>query len=339
MFTLYGTEPSYYTAKARLTLITLGLPFADHLKTSANKAEIEAGTGGYHRFPVLRMDDGSWLVDSTRIGLTLSARVPARSLIPDDPALAILVRMADDWFDEWFLRAAMLFRARSAATRAFVARVGAMNLMGLRQHETPTPDQEAVIAKVVPGIDRFFLKSCATNGVVEGGIEAAATLLAETARLLADMLQPFLFGARLSLADAALWGFLDTGLLWEPEARAWTLAHAPHLARFHEAARSAASEPPGAWDALDTAAARLAPLLGGDALGFASFLEKNARAVATGTDLTISGVPVPARGFTEKCRQDLAGAVAGLAPGDRARLDRAIGQWPLFLAYLSGAPA
>jgi glutathione S-transferase len=343
MFTLYGTEPSFYTAKARLSLMALALPFHDRLKTSANKAAVEAAVGGYHRFPVVEADTGEWLVDSTRIGLALSARVsarvPSRSLLPEDPALAILVRMADDWFDEWFLRAAILFRAMSADTRRFVARVGAMNLLGLHQHDTPTAEQEAVIAKVIPGIERFFLASCATNGVVGDGVPAALRLLEETARRLEPALAPFLFGARLSLADASLWGFLDTGLLWEPEARAWTLAHAPHLARFHEAALATTQGLPAAWDSLAASAARLEPLLGGDALGFQPFLAENARAVAAGTPIAIAGVEVPSRGFTEKCRRDLGAAIRALASEDRIRLDAAIGHWPLLDTYLAGEPA
>jgi glutathione S-transferase len=339
MFTLYGTEPSFFTAKARLALRALGLPFEDRLKSWANKAEIEAATAGYHRFPVVASDTGEWLVDSTRIGLHLSARVPARSLVPEDPALAILMRMADDWLDEWFLRAAILFRAKSAGTRAFVARVGAMNLLGLHQHDVPEPEQETVIARVIPGIERFFLSSCATNGVAGEGIADAERLLVETCRHLERALAPFLFGRRLSLADAALWGFLETGLLWEPEARAWTVEHAPHLARFHEQAGIAAGDEPGHWDDLETCAARLEPILGGEALGFQPFLEANARAVAAGTGTAIAGMPVPARGFTEKCRRALESAIAALPSKDRARLNRAVGHWPLLATYTEGDPA
>jgi glutathione S-transferase len=339
MFTLYGTEPSFYTAKARLALQALALPFTDELKTAANRADVEAAVGGYHRFPVVQCDNGEWLIDSTHISLVLSARVPARSLLPEDPALAILVRLADDWFDEWFLRAAILFRAKSAETRLWVARVGAMNLLGLHQKQTPDAQQQAAIAKIMPGIDRFFLSSCATNGVVGGGIPDAERLLAEACRRLEPTLRPFLFGSRLSLADASLWGFLETGLLWEPEARDWTLTHAPHLVRFHEEARAATGSPPGQWDELPDCAARLEPLFGQDALGFQPFLAANARAVPHRADVSVAGVAVPSRGFTEKCRQDIANAIAALLPADRARLDAAVGHWPLFQTYLAGEPA
>lgn len=332
---LYGTDPSFYTRKAWLSLTALGLPFAYRLKTLANKAEVEAAVGGYHRFPVVDLGDGTWLVDSTRIGLALSARAPERSLVPDDPALAILARIADDWFDEWFLRPAILFRAKSAATRAWVARTGALNLLGRHHGEAPSEAEEEAIARLLPGIDRFFLESCATNGVIGAGIDETEALLARAADVLRDALAPFLFGSRLSLADAALWGFLDSGLLWEPEARAWVEAHAPHLIGWHARALAAARAGGGAWDALEVAAARLEPLLGGDALGFAPFLAANRAALADGTKrVRVGAVEVPARGFTEKCRAEIAGEIAALAPADHARLQAAAGDWPLLAVYL-----
>ncbi len=336
--TLYGTDPSFYTRKAWLSLTAVGADFRYALKTRANKAEVEAAVNGYHRFPVLDPGEGGdWIVDSTRIGLALSERFPARSLLPEDPALAILVRIADDWFDEWFLRPAILFRAKSAATRQWVARVGALNLLGRHADATPTAEEEAMIARLLPGIDRFFLDSCATNAVVGPGIAATEALLARAARVLEGALAPFLFGSRPSLADAALWGFLDSGLLWEPEARAFVEARAPHLLAWHARALEAARAGGGAWNALEAAAARLAPLLGGDALGFAAFLAANRAALADGTKrLLLDGVEVPARGFTEKCRAEIAARIGALGPADRARLEAAAGDWPLFAVYRDG---
>ncbi len=333
--TLYGTDPSFYTRKAFLSLIATGADFSYALKSLANKAEVEAAVGGYHRFPVVDTGDGSgWIVDSTRIGLALSARFPARSLLPADRALAILVRIADDWFDEWFLRAAILFRARSAETRRFVAEVGGRNLLGRHAGESLTPAEAEQLDALLPGIDRFFLQSCATNAVSGPGIADAEQLLARTAALLGEALAPFLFGSRLSLADAALWGFLDSGLLWEPEARAWVEANAAHLVGWHARALAAAEAGGGAWDPPDRVAPRLAPLLGGDALGFAPFLAANRAALADGTKrLTLAGVEVPARGFTEKCRAEIAAEIAALPPADRARLEAVAGDWPLLQLY------
>jgi glutathione S-transferase len=335
---LFGTEPSFYTRKAALSLTWAGFAFEDCLKTMANKAAVEEGAGGYHRFPVLDRGQGPFITDSTRIGLWVGEEAPDRALLPEDPALRILVRMAEDWMDEWFLRPALLFRATSADTRAFVARVAAMNLLGLRQGETTDAETESRMARLVPGIDRFFLQSCATNGVTGAGIAATEALLAEVAQALRGILSPYLFGARPSLADMALWGFLDSGLLWEPEARAWTGANAPHLLHFHATLGAAARQrmPAGDWPGLEEAAAAIAPLLSGDAFGFAAFLDDNRAAVAAGDKrLMLDGVEVPARGFTEKCRQELRAEIEGLDPADGARLMAAAGDWPLLNVYLA----
>ncbi|WP_448578399.1 glutathione S-transferase N-terminal domain-containing protein [Thermaurantiacus sp.] len=333
---LFGTEPSFYTRKAFLSLTWAGLAFEDRLKTMANKAAVEEGAGGYHRFPVLDPGEGPFIIDSTRIGIWAGEQAPDRALLPADPAFRILVRMAEDWMDEWFLRAALLFRATSAGTRAFVARVGAMNLLGLRQGEATDAETESRMARLVPGIERFFLESCATNGVTGDGVAATRALLDGSAAALKKMLRPFLFGARPSLPDMALWGFLDAGLLWEPEARSWTKANAPHLLEFHDRLGVAARQraPAGDWPDLAEGAAMVAPLLSGKAFGFQAFLDANRAALAAGDKrLVLDGVEVPARGFTEKCRRDVEAEIADLTPADRARLAATVGDWPLFRSY------
>lgn len=342
MAILYGTEPSFYTRKAWVGMRLMGLAVDDRLKSLAVKAEVEAAVGGYHRFPVVRTDDGDWLVDSTDLLAELSRRHPARSLLPPDPALAALAWIADDWIDEWFLRAAIVFRAGDPATRRWVAERGAKNLFGL-PGDAPAPEALAPkLAKAAPNIEAFFIQSCAANAVTADSLPAVTALLDRSLAAFAMALEssPFLLGARPSLADAALWGFLDSGLLWEPAAKAHVAAGWPALADWHARVRDAADAggaegsdgADGGWDDSATAAARLEALLGGDALGFAPFLRANAAALLDGTRrVVIDGVAAPARGFTEKNRRRIGERLRALPPD-------ALPDWPLIDAY-EGDPA
>jgi hypothetical protein len=195
------------------------------------------------------------------------------------------------------------------------------------------------LGKAVASVEGFFLSSGRVNGIVpetraavrafaERSLDALAAVLAES---------PFLAGTRPGLADVALWGFLDAGLLWEPKPKARVSAGWPALVGFHarlKALADAGGEPLGQWDALEMVAARLEPLLGGDALGFAPFLRANRAARAEGLPaLMLDGVEVPVRGFTEKSRQAIGARLGALLPADAARLDAVTGDWGLIAAY------
>jgi glutathione S-transferase len=332
---LYGSEPSFYTRKAWASMRLLGLEVDDRLKSFAVKAEVEAAVDGYHRFPVVQTDAGDWLTDSTRIGLELSRRHPARSLVPDDPALAAVMRVTEDWFDEWMVRYVLAWRPLDPETRAWVARVGALNLFGLRAGAEPPAELADRLERTAAGVERFFVSAGAANGV---SLETVGSVRAGLDSILAALevalsRSPFLLGGRPSLADAALWGHLDAGLLWEPAARAHVGPRAPALRAFHArlaALADSGGEPLGTWEPLEAVAERLAPLLGGQAQGFVPFLVANARALADGSGtVLLDGAPAPARGFTDQSRRAVADVIRALPPAARARFDAACGGWPL----------
>lgn len=338
---LYGTEPSFFTRKAWASLRLLGLPVDDRLKTKDVKAEVEAAVNGYHRFPVVKVGEGDWIVDSTVIGVEMSRRHPMQSLLPADPALSALLLLAEDWLDEWFLRACIGWRPVDAETRAWVAERGAKNFIGL-PGEAEVPEALApFVRKAAEVTGQFFISAGRVNGVVPETLTAVRALVDRSLSALDAILTatPYLAGSRPSLADAALWGFLDAGLLWEPKPKVHVQARYPRVVAFHARLRAladAGGQPLGRWDSLETVAARLAPLLATDAMGFEPFQQANRAAMADGTkQLVIDGADCPARGFTEKNRQALGQALRALPEADRARLDAVAGDWPLVHAYLA----
>lgn len=330
MHVLYGSEPSFFTRKAWIGLRLLGLEVDDRPKSLAVKAEVEAAVGGYHRFPVVRRPAGDWLIDSTDMLVTLSAEHRDRSLLPDDPALDALNRVLDDWIDEWMIRPVILHRVADPETRAWVAHRGGRALLGLKPDDETPPEHEERLSRLGPKLEGFVAGVGAVHAVGEATRPAVESLLHATCAAFDSALagSPYLLGGRPSLADAALWGMLDAGLLWEPAVREQVAARYPHLTAFHDRLRSAADDGAGggAWDDAAAAAARLTPLLGNDALGFAPFLKANAAALANGGEPTIDGHAVPPRGFTEKSRRRLGALLAALPAG-------ALPDWPILAAY------
>ncbi len=326
---LYGSEPSFFTRKAWIGLRLLGLHVDDRPKSMAVKAEVEAAVNGYHRFPVVQRPGGDWLTDSTDILVTSSAEHPERSLLPEDPALDALNRVLDDWIDEWMIRPVILHRVVHPETRAWVAHRGGRALLGLRSHDHTPPEHAERLARLGPKLEGFFAGVGEVHAVGEATWQPVADLLerccAAFDKALAE--SPYLLGTRPSLADAALWGMLDAGLLWEPHVRAQIAPRHSHLATFHARLRAAADAScEGRWDTAAAACARLEPLLGADALGFAPFLRANAAAVVGGPPPIVDGQPVPPRGFTEKSRRRIGAQLAALPAG-------ALPPWPIFIAY------
>jgi glutathione S-transferase len=148
-----------------------------------DRAELVAATGGYVHVPVLVDDDGTVVVESRAIAERLLARPGGAALVPapwDGPIWAY-----HDWVDGPLED--VLFRLASPAVRDAWSR----------------PDERAMYTVMK---ERKFGAGCvdAWKNARHELIERGRALLAPSARTLAA--QPFLFGARPTLADAALYG-------------------------------------------------------------------------------------------------------------------------------------
>ena len=309
-YEVYGLRPSFYTRKVAAMLKAMRLPHEDRLKTMAEAPRVEAAAGGYTKFPVLKTPDGDWITDSTRIGLALDAAHPAVAIVPADPTLRAACLMLDDWVDEWLLRAAIHWRVTDAANRSWVSRQAVASMMGAWQADDSIGDDHPGAAMA----GQFFLRAGDVNRVGDAFADEVLALLARAADVLSRHFAttPFLIGERVSLADFALYGMLEAGLLWEPAARAFVLPRWPALEAFRlrvDAAEAGA----GDWF--------LAPTLTDIFAAtddFGGFLAANAAAIAAGDmQAQWDGKEMRERGFTEKCRKATAAALdkAGDIPG------------------------
>jgi glutathione S-transferase len=180
---LYRFRHSPYARKIEKLAQLLGLAPTVVDVPYCDRAELVAVTGGYLHVPVLVDDDGTVVVESRRIAERLLGRPGGAALVPspwDGPIWAYC-----DWVDGPLED--VLFRLASPAVRDAWAR----------------PEERAMYTLIK---ERKFGAGCVdawARGRAEL-IERGRALLAPTARTLAA--QPFLFGARPTLADAALYG-------------------------------------------------------------------------------------------------------------------------------------
>lgn len=108
MIRVYGSRISYYAGKLETYLRYRGLDY-ELLSMIDHAREIKAGAGAVQS-PVMRLEDGRWLSDSTPILAWLDAQQSGPSIYPDDPGMRFVALLLEDHADEWLWRPAMHYR-------------------------------------------------------------------------------------------------------------------------------------------------------------------------------------------------------------------------------------
>lgn len=201
-YRLIGAIPSPYSVKMRAIMRYRRLPFDWVPRTPEVADEIAHVRPAI--MPVVRFpDDGSHHVDSTPIALALERRHPgARSILPEDPALAFLSYLIEDMADEWGTKIMFHYRWHREEDRDYCSRWIAREAMG------PAPDE------VIETAARAFRERQVGRMPLVGCTPANAPLLEECYRRVLDILeahvgnQAFLFGSRPALADFGWYGQL-----------------------------------------------------------------------------------------------------------------------------------
>ena len=96
---IYGSKISYYTGKLETYLRYRGIQY-DFLPTVGSEKKLRAGAGTV-QMPVVQLDDGRWMTDSTPMIAWLESEQHAPSIYPDNPALGFLALLIEDYADEW----------------------------------------------------------------------------------------------------------------------------------------------------------------------------------------------------------------------------------------------
>ncbi|MCP5056381.1 MAG: glutathione S-transferase family protein [bacterium] len=108
MIRVFGSRISYYTGKLETYLRFRSLEY-QLLPTVGNEPELLAGAGVV-QMPVLQLEDGRWLSDSTPVLAWFETQQEAPSIYPSDPAMRFIALLLEDYADEWLWRPAMHYR-------------------------------------------------------------------------------------------------------------------------------------------------------------------------------------------------------------------------------------
>lgn len=262
------------------------------------------------------------VVDSTPIITRLEREFEGRNLVPQDPALAFLDALIEDYADEWLTKAMFHYRwafqddvDRAAAVLPCWADISA-------------PDAEiAARSKMFSERQIGRLYVVGSNAVTGPVIEASYRRFLEAfdAHLKTS---PFLLGGRPGAGDFAVYGQLTQLAQFDPTPMALTLKVAPRVYAWVSLMedQSGLDPQPGDWIAPDAAPATLKVLLAEIGRVYPPVMLANAKALMSGAE-TVKAVvdgrpwsqsPFPYQG---KCLQWLREQYAALPPSSQALID------------------
>lgn len=254
-YTLYGTEFSLYTGKARAYLRYKGILFHERLSTLRVYNRVIVPHTGVHFIPVLESPDGEFIQDTTDIIDFCEARFRARGVYPATPCQRIVARLIELYADEWLVIPAMHYRWNfPQANEAFLmAEFGRIVL----------PHAPAVIRRRVARRNAArFAGMLPTLGIDE---HTAPAIEASWKATLDDLQAHFsahryVLGERASLVDFGLIAPLYAHLYRDPAPGALMRERAPAVAAWVE--RMFEDTPDvGDWPADDAVPETLLPIL------------------------------------------------------------------------------
>ena len=273
LYTLHGFDPSPYSVKMRALMRYRRIPFVWDALGSPRDVAVAAGLPPV--IPVLRFPDGRLMNDSTPLAHALEREHAGRSVIPDDPVLAWLSDLLEDFGDEWVTKMMFHYRWHYAQDRSFAQTWIVSSRDPIMEERKRRHAMQAFNDRQV---GRMSLVGCT---------EQNRPVIEESYRFVLDTLDrhvrglPYLLGSRPCLGDFGLYGQLQI-LSVDPTPAAEMRARAPDLfcwlMRLDDA-----SGIEGDW--LDAAAPlpeAVEALLRHMAQTYLPFLAANARAVQEG---------------------------------------------------------
>jgi glutathione S-transferase len=318
---IVGAPGSPYSRKLRAVLRYRRIPHAWLIRGS--EAARALPRPRVELLPQLILPGGEEaLTDSSPLIRRLEQSHAGRSVIPDDPALAFLDGLLEDYADEWLTKPMFHYRWACAEDIATAAAILP------RWFRISGPEPEALAAG-----NAFAARQIGRLGVV-GSSAATATVIEDSYRRLLVLLDarlreaPCVFGARPSAADFGLYGQLTQLAAFDPTPCAIALALAPRVVAWVDVVEDLSGLEPrdDEWTSRDAVTPALRALFGEVGRVYAPLLLANADALACRSlrvECTIDGRPWVQQPFAyqQKCLQWLRDAHAALASADRAAVD------------------
>lgn len=264
--------------------------------------------------------------DTTPLIRELEARSPGvRSVIPEDPAIAFLDALVEDYGDEWLTKAMFHYRWAYAPD---IEKAGKIlpRWGGSQQPDAFLDKMAAAFSK--RQIDRLFVVGSneTTAPLIEASYERFLTLMEDHLRS-----HRFVLGDRPGTGDFALFGQLTQLALFDPTAVDVTLRIAPRVYAWTELVEDLSGLEPSRdqWFARDGLPETFMALLGEIGRVYPPFLLANAEALASGADEVACDIdgerwtqkPFP---YQAKCLEWQRRDYAALTPSDREFVDQTL---------------
>ena len=197
VYRIFGSEMSPYSVKVRSYFRYKGIPHQWVKRTPDNVEEYRK----YARIPIVpavATPEGEGLQDSTPILDRIEAEVPEPSVHPEDPALAFLSVLIEEYGDEWGNKLMFHHRWWHEADQMACARI-------LARGNLPHGDEAAVEELAAKVRERMT-----GRGDFVGSSAATAPLISRYFDDLIEILEPHLEGRRYLFGDRPAYG--DFGL-------------------------------------------------------------------------------------------------------------------------------
>ncbi|MEL6541334.1 MAG: glutathione S-transferase family protein [Pseudomonadota bacterium] len=184
---VYGSRISYYTGKLECYLRYKGIAY-ESLPTPYDKAEMLKEKVGAVQMPIVD-NAGAWMSDTTPILDHLETAHTQNPIIPDDPVVAFIAFLIEDYGDEWLWRPAMYYRwwyredrhlASSVLTDELTGHMKAPRWMRrrmiVRRQVTHYVDRDGVTDATRPHVEQSYTNALAALSAM---LEARPYLLGE----------------------------------------------------------------------------------------------------------------------------------------------------------------
>ena len=250
-YRIFGSELSPYSVKVRSFFRYKCIGHEWIPRSPAVQAEFQK----YARLPLVPLvvtPEGEGIQDSTPILERFESSSPQPSVIPDDPALAFVSALLEEYGDEWGNKWMFHYRWRfqpdawSTAERIAEQMMGAQGTLAVAQ-------ARAAVAGRMMGRLGFVGSNERTQPLIEASFVKALGLI--EAHLAS---RTFLLGGRPAMADFGLWAQLYEAAT-DPTPGAIMRASAPRVMSWVERMLSPKAE--GGFETLSALAPTLMPLL------------------------------------------------------------------------------
>ena len=278
------------------------------------------------------------VVDSTPIIRRLEREHAGRSVIPDDPVVAFLNDLTEDYADEWLTKAMFHYRWSYAPD---IAKAAAMLpcWRGFCIPDEELAERGRLVAERQIGRLRYVGSNAATGPVIEASYRRFLERFEDHLRG-----QPYLLGRRPAACDFAVFGQLTQLAEFDPTPMALTLQVAPRVTAWVGMMEDQSGLEPGEGDWIDPAAPppTLKPLLAEMGRTYVPLMLANAAAVMSGAEEVSAEVdgqawsqqPFP---YQAKCLVWLRQAHAALQGSARQAADDLLAQTGCEALFDSGA--